>query len=203
MCALRTAAAPSPASGRTDGAKTLLFCCVGCVLVFRIIGNAGEGGRADWFLAKLGLAALLSGNIMMFQSLTYFGTLDALGPEVIRTSSWIMFFCSLAVFALLGIPMLRIALKGLARGRLMLETLIGFGALAAIGFSAAQTLRGGHHLYYDSGTMVLVFVTLGQYLDAESRRNALALLLPTMRRARRQARLFRDGAQVSMSCPRR
>ena len=69
----------------TAGAETLLFCCVGCVLVFRVIGNAGEGGRADWFLAKLGLAALLSGNIMMFQSLTYFGTLDSLGPEVVRT----------------------------------------------------------------------------------------------------------------------
>jgi Cu2+-exporting ATPase len=183
----------------TDGEETLLFCCVGCVLVFRVIGNAGEGGRADWFLAKLGLAALLSGNIMMFQSLAYFGTLDTLGPEVVRTSSWIMFSCALAVFALLGIPMLRIAVRGLFHGRLTLETLIGFGALAAIGFSASQTLRGGHSLYYDSGTMVLVFVTLGQYLDAESRRRALALLVPTMSRARRQARLFRDGAEVHIA----
>jgi Cu2+-exporting ATPase len=182
-----------------EGDETLLFCCVGCVLVFRVVGNAGEGGRADWFLAKLGLAALLSGNIMMFQSLAYFGTLDSLGPEIVHTSSWIMFCCALAVFALLGVPMLSVAMRGLLRGRLTLETLIGFGALAAIGFSAAQTLRGGHHLYYDSGTMVLVFVTLGQYLDAESRRRALALLSPTMGRARRQARLFRNGAEVHIA----
>jgi Cu2+-exporting ATPase len=187
---------PARPHRETAGDETLLFCCAGCVLVFRVVGTAGEGGRADWFLAKLGLAALLSGNIMMFQSLTYFGTLDSLGSDVVRTSSWIMFFCALAVFALLGVPMLRIATQGLLRGRLTLETLIGFGALAAIGFSAAQTARGGHHLYYDSGTMVLVFVTLGQYLDAESRRRALALLAPTMDRARRQARLFRDGAEV-------
>jgi Cu2+-exporting ATPase len=179
-----------------DGERTLLFCCAGCVLVFRLMGKAGEGGRSDWFLAKLGLAALLSGNVMMFQCLSYFGTLESLGAEVVHTASWIMFFCSLAVFALLGVPMLRIALRGLVRGRLTLETLIGFGALAAIGFSAAQTVRGGHDLYYDSGTMVLVFVTLGQYLDAESRRRALALLAPTLGRARRQARLFRDGAEV-------
>ena len=190
---------PARPHRETDGDETLLFCCVGCVLVFRVIGHAGEGGRADWFLAKLGLAALLSGNIMMFQSLTYFGTLESLGPEAVRTSSWIMFFCSLAVFALLGLPMLRIATRGVLRGRLTLETLIGFGALAAIGYSAAETLRGGHHLYYDSGTMVLVFVTLGQYLDAESRRRALALLLPTMRRTRRQARLFRDGAEIHVA----
>ncbi len=189
---------PSRPHRENRGTETLLFCCVGCVLVFRIIGDAGEGGRADWFLAKLGLAALLSGNIMMFQSLTYFGTLDALGPEVIRTSSWIMLVCSLAVFALLGVPMLRIAIKGLFRGRLTLETLIGLGAFAAIGVSAAQTLRGGRYLYYDSGTMVLVFVTLGQYLDAESRRRALALLLPTMSGTRRQARLFRNGAELDV-----
>jgi Cu2+-exporting ATPase len=187
---------PARPHREVDGGQTLLFCCVGCVLVFRVIGNAGDAGRADWFLAKLGLAALLSGNIMMFQSLAYFGTLDTLGTEVVRTSSWIMFFCAIAVFALLGVPMLRIAVRGLFRGRLTLETLIGFGALAAIGYSAAQTLRGGHSLYYDSGTMVLVFVTLGQYLDAESRRRALELLLPTMSRARRLARLIRDGAEV-------
>lgn len=181
-----------------DGA-TLSFCCVGCVLVYRVIGSSGDGGRADWFLAKLGLAALLSGNVMMFQSLSYFGTLESLGPEVLRTSSWIMFFCSLAVFALLGIPMLRIAVRGFAKGRLTLETLIGFGALAAIGFSAAQTLRGGRHLYYDSGTMVLVFVTVGQYLDAEARRRALALLSPTMGRARRPARVLRNGKEVMLA----
>jgi Cu2+-exporting ATPase len=182
-----------------EGGATLSFCCVGCVLVYRVIGNAGEGGRADWFLAKLGLAALLSGNVMMFQSLTYFGTLESLGPEVLRTSSWIMFCCALAIFALLGIPMLRIASRGLLKGRLTLETLIGFGTLAAIGFSGWQTLHGGHHLYYDSGTMVLVFVTLGQYLDAESRRRALALLSPTMGLARRPARLLRNEKEVMIS----
>ncbi|MDP9066043.1 MAG: cadmium-translocating P-type ATPase [Pseudomonadota bacterium] len=180
-----------------EAGKTLSFCCVGCVLVYRVIGGTGEAGRADWFLAKLGLAALLSGNVMMFQSLSYFGTLESLGPDVLRTSSWIMFACALAIFALLGVPMLRVAVRGFWQGRLSLETLIGFGALAAIGFSAAQTLRGGHALYYDSGTMVLVFVTLGQYLDAESRRRALAILSPAMRRTRRMARMADDAGQAS------
>ena len=183
----------------TSGGESLLFCCVGCVLVYRVVGSTNDGGRADWFLAKLGLAAILSGNVMMFQSLSYFGTLAALGTEVVNTASWIMFCCSLAVFALLGVPMLRVAIRGLAGGRVTLETLIGFGALAAIGYSAAQTLRGAHELYYDSGTMVLVFVALGQYLDAESRRRALTLLLPTLGKARRLARLFRDGVEFEVA----
>jgi Cu2+-exporting ATPase len=192
---------PLPAHPQREDAEgeTLLFCCVGCVLVFRVIGGSGDGGRADWFLAKLGLAALLSGNVMMFQSLTYFGTLEELGPAVARTSSWIMLCCSLGVFGLLGVPMLRVAGRGLRHGRLTLETLIGCGALAAIGFSAAQTLQGGHLLYFDSGTMVLVFVTLGQYLDAEARRRALALLSPTLGRARRPARLVRDAREIQIA----
>jgi Cu2+-exporting ATPase len=190
---------PAHPQRETAAGETLLFCCVGCVLVFRVIGGTGEGGRADWFLAKLGLAALLSGNVMMFQSLTYFGTLEDLGAAVASTSSWIMLFCSLGVFGLLGVPMLRVAGRGLLHGRLTLETLIGCGALAAIGFSAAQTLQGGHLLYFDSGTMVLVFVTLGQYLDAEARRRALALLSPTLGRARRPARLYRNAQEIQIA----
>jgi Cu2+-exporting ATPase len=190
---------PAHPQRETDAGATLLFCCVGCVLVFRVIGGAGEGGRADWFLAKLGLAALLSGNVMLFQSLTYFGTLEELGPSVASTSAWIMLFCSLGVFGLLGVPMMRVAGRGLLRGRLTLETLIGCGALAAIGFSAAQTLQGGRLLYFDSGTMVLVFVTLGQYLDAEARRRALVLLSPTLGRARRPARLWRDAQEIQIA----
>jgi Cu2+-exporting ATPase len=191
---------PLPARPFTEqqGDRTLLFCCGGCLLVFRVIGTAGEGGRADWFLAKLGLAALLSGNVMMFQSLSYFGSLDQMGPEVLQSSSWIMLVCSIMIYLLLGVPMLKIAGRGALRGTISLESLIGLGTLAAIGYSAFQTFRGGHELYYDSGTMVLVFVTLGQYLDAESRRKAMAALSPAVAGSRRQARVVRAAGVVAI-----
>jgi len=94
--------------------------------------------------------------------------------------------------------MLKIAGRGALRGTISLESLIGLGTLAAIGYSAFQTFRGGHELYYDSGTMVLVFVTLGQYLDAESRRKAIAALSPVVAGARRQARVVRASGIVAM-----
>lgn len=189
---------PARPFSEQQGDRTLLFCCGGCLLVFRVIGTAGEGGRADWFLAKLGLAALLSGNVMMFQSLLYFGSLEQMGPEVLQSSSWIMLVCSLLIYLLLGVPMLKIAGRGALRGTISLESLIGLGTLAAIGYSAYQTFRGGHELYYDSGTMVLVFVTLGQYLDAESRRKAIAALSPAVARLRRQARVVRAAGIVAV-----
>ncbi len=173
--------------------QELPFCCYGCLTVFRLIGAGGEAGRAGWFLAKLGLAAVLSGNIMMFQSLLYFGSLDSLGEEVLRTASWIMLALAVAVYLLLGLPMLRVAYRAARRGRLVLETLIGLGALAAIGASIAETLRGGRRLYYDSGTMVLVFVVLGQYLDARARQKAAETLSPAVEHERPKARV--DDAQ--------
>jgi len=189
---------PARPFSEQQGDQTLLFCCGGCLLVFRVIGTAGEGGRADWFLAKLGLAALLSGNVMMFQSLLYFGSLEQMGPEALQSGSWIMLVCSIMIYLLLGVPMLRIAGRGALRGTISLESLIGLGTLAAIGYSAFQTFRGGHELYYDSGTMVLVFVTLGQYLDAESRRKAIAALSPAVAGSRRQARVVRAAGIVAM-----
>jgi Cu2+-exporting ATPase len=189
---------PAHPFSEQQGDRRLLFCCGGCLMVFRVIGTAGEGGRADWFLAKLGLAALLSGNVMMFQALLYFGSLDQLGSDAVQSSSWIMLICSIMTYLVLGVPMLKIAGRGALRGIISLESLIGIGTLAAIGYSAVQTFRGGHGLYYDSGTMVLVFVTLGQYLDAESRRKAIAALSPAVDKTRRQARVIRPAGIVAI-----
>src|ERR1700692_5038338 len=108
-----------PYREEADG-QPLEFCCFGCLAVFRIVGSSGERGSASWFLAKLGLAAILSGNVMMFQSLLYFGSVQRLGADVVRTTSWIMLGLSLAVYLLLGVPMLRIAIRAARRGQFVL-----------------------------------------------------------------------------------
>ena len=176
----------------TAEGQELPFCCYGCLTVFRLVGATGDAGRAGWFLARLGLAAVLSGNIMMFQSLLYFGSLDALGVDVLRTASWLMLALAAAVYLLLGVPMLRAAYRAARGGHIILETLIALGALAAIAASAVETVRGGRQLYYDSGTMVLVFVVLGQYLDARARERATATLAPAVETARPRAHVLEE-----------
>jgi Cu2+-exporting ATPase len=196
LCSQCRLALPSRAYREEAGGQALAFCCFGCLTVYRVVGASGESGRAGWFLAKLGLAGLLAGNVMMFQSLLYFGSLDALGRDVLATASGIMLALSLAVFLLLGVPMLATAFRAAKQGRIVLETLIGVGALTAIGASARETLRGGHRVYYDSGTMVLVLVVLGQYLDARARQKATEALQPAVARARRSARVSREHGEV-------
>jgi P-type Cu2+ transporter len=181
------------------GGEPFSFCCFGCLTVFRLVGASGDAGRAGWFLAKLGLAALLSGNIMMFQSLLYFGSLDAFGGDVLRTASWLMLALAAAVYLLLGLPMLRAAYRAARGGHIVLETLIALGALAAISASAVETVRGGRHLYYDSGTMVLVFVVLGQYLDARARERATATLAPAVESVRPRACVLEEKGEREVS----
>ena len=199
LCAHCTLPLPLRSYREKTENRTLEFCCFGCLTVFRIVGSAGEAGRAGWFLAKLGLAALLSGNVMMFQSLLYFGSLESLGEDVLQTASGIMLVLSVAVYLLLGVPMLKTALSAARQRRIVLETLIAFGALAAIGASAVETLRGGRQLYYDSGTMVLVFIVLGQYLDARARQKAAETLRPAIQRERRNARVQREGKEEEIA----
>lgn len=134
----------------------------------------------------------------MFQSLLYFGSLQSLGADVVRTTSWIMLGLSLAVYLLLGVPMLRIAIRAARRGTFVLESLIAFGALAAILASAAETVRGGTNVYYDSGTMVLVLVVLGQYLDARARQRASEAVQTKVSSAVRFARVKRNQSEVEV-----
>jgi heavy metal translocating P-type ATPase len=172
------------------------FCCAGCRTVFRLVGE--EGGESGWYLAKLALAAILSGNVMMFQVLLYVDSYKALGPSILRTTSWIMLALSAAVYLLLGAPMLVSAVASLRHGRLGMELLISAGSLAAIAASARATIIGSFRTYYDSGTMILVLVTLGAYLDARSREKATAALGGAVVESVRSARIRRGASVVEI-----
>jgi Cu2+-exporting ATPase len=182
-----------PIVAESEGEK-LAFCCAGCRTVYRLVGR--RGGESGWYLAKLGLAAILSGNVMMFQFLLYVDSYRELGAEIVRTTSWIMLGLSVAVYLLIGVPMLRSAWEAARQKRIGLDLLISLGSLVAIAASARETIRGTYRTYYDSGTMILVLVTLGAYLDAKSREKATLALRRTEERGRRLARVTRED-QVS------
>ena len=172
----------------------LRFCCAGCRTVFLIVGE--RGGESGWYLAKLALGAVFSGNVMMFQLLLYLASYRELGAGVVRDTSWIMLGLSVATYLLIGVPMLRSAWGEARRGRLGLDLLISAGSLIAILASMRETLQGGGRTYYDSATMILVLVTLGGYLDASARERATRALRATVGRERRPARVRRGGAEA-------
>ena len=172
------------------------FCCYGCYLVFVITGQHGEQGESLLVLARL-IVGVTCGMVVMIFSWSHYADLylfhsplgepDALGLFV---KIYVVLAATL-VMAVLGLPILRNAITSLATRNLGVDGLIALGAFSAYGASLFATLRGAGETYYDTATMILVFVTLGRFLEAKGRTQAskaiqnLKSLVPDMARVLR------------------
>jgi len=145
------------------------FCCYGCRLAFRIVGEQGEGGEAAFLLARLALGGLLSMNIMTFSLLLYGKKIP---PEVIPSFQLLLFLHATPLMFLLGFPFFRGLWQESRRLTFGMDSLIALGAGAAYFYSTFAWLAGEEGVYFDTGSMILVLVTLGRFLEATARAQA-------------------------------
>jgi Cu2+-exporting ATPase/Cu+-exporting ATPase len=153
------------------------FCCYGCYLVFVVTGQHGEQGESLVVLARL-VIGVTCGMVVMIFSWSHYADLylfhstlrepDALGLFV---KIYVVLAATL-VLAVLGLPILRNAVRSLSTRNLGADGLIALGAFSAYGASLVATLRGTGETYYDTATMILVLVTLGRFLEAKGRTQA-------------------------------
>ncbi|NKE71630.1 heavy metal translocating P-type ATPase [Candidatus Manganitrophus noduliformans] len=153
-------------SGRSDPDP---FCCYGCRLAFRIVGEQGEGGEAAFLLARLALGALLSMNIMTFSLLLYG---KAIPREVVPSFHLLLFLHATPLMFLLGVPFFRGFFQEIKTFTFGMDSLIALGAGAAYLYSTFAWLAGEERVYFDTGAMILVLVTLGRFLEATARAQA-------------------------------
>jgi heavy metal translocating P-type ATPase len=147
------------------------FCCYGCYLCQRIIGEKGEAGLTSWLLAQLGLSWFFAMDIMMIAVARYTGGFEGVDPSTVRFFEWTEFGLATPIVFMLGVPYLWRSFKSLSRGSVNADVLIALGAIASYAFSTWQLLTQDNPiLYYDSGTMILVFVNFGRYIEAAARR---------------------------------
>lgn len=154
---------------RSAPSEPEVFCCYGCRLAFRIVGEQGEGGEAAFLLARLALGALLSMNIMTFSLLLY---AKAVPPAIIPSFHLILFLLATPLLFLLGAPFFRSFYQESRTLSFGMDSLIALGAGAAYLYSTFAWLLGRAGVYFDTGTMILVLVTLGRFLDAAARAQA-------------------------------
>ena len=87
---------------------------------------------------------------------------------------WVEFLLATPVQAVLGWPFYRNSYKALVKnGRANMDVLIALGSSTAYVYSVAVLLgliAGG--LYFDTAALILVFITLGNYLEARSKGQA-------------------------------
>jgi heavy metal translocating P-type ATPase len=165
-CGLPVVASRRPGEGP-------VFCCYGCALASRIVGPQGGESEKAWTLLRLGAGALLAMNVMMISLLLYTGSVEPVTVPVFR---WVMLGLATPAMLILVYPFAAGAAAEVRRGRLSLDTLIAVGSLAAFGASAAATVRGTGHVYFDTATMLPALVTFGKLIEATAKTRAGRLL---------------------------
>jgi heavy metal translocating P-type ATPase len=169
------------------------FCCCGCYLAWRIVGEQGQAGPLAGILARLGVAAVLAMNVMMISLLLYSDALAGIGREATEVFRWVLLGLSAPVLVILGWPFMPGAGRDLARGAVRMDSLIALGALASFGVSAVHVIQHRGHIYFDTATMLLVLVTLGKLLEASARVEASRALQDLVKLRPARARVIRGN----------
>lgn len=187
--------------GRERSADEVDYCCSGCRAVASVEAAEGEQGQAAQSLTRLGLAMFFTMNVMVFTMALWSRDIypdqsfDSELSGVLRSVfRWASLLFSAPVLWLLGGPIASGVWQSLRRRVITTDLLILLGVVAAYTLSVISVMRGAGHVYFEVGSMVLVFVSLGRWLEAKGKRrtgeslDSLAELLPTTVR-----RLSKEG----------
>ncbi|NOY42137.1 MAG: heavy metal translocating P-type ATPase [Planctomycetes bacterium] len=167
------------------------YCCSGCQTVASVENSKQENGAAAHQLLRLGLAVFFTMNVMVFTMALW--SQDIYAAEAFATPlasslrgvfRWASLLFSAPVLFLLGGPIARGVWSALRRRAITTDLLILLGIAAAYGYSVVSVVRDAGHVYFEVGAMVLVFVSIGRWLEAKGKLqtgeslDALARLLP-------------------------
>jgi len=156
-------------------------------------GYAAQRAEAKDLLVRLGTAAFLSSQLMIYSVALYAGSFQGIDPATRRLMEWVALSLTLPVFFYSGAPFLAGAARGLERLRFDMDALIVLGSGAALGYSA-WAMAAGREVYFDTAAMIVTLVLLGRYVEARAKGRAseavsrLAALVP------REGRLVVRGA---------
>jgi heavy metal translocating P-type ATPase len=144
---------------------------------------------------RLGIAAMLTANVMMISWALYLGFFQELGADGVQYLSWPLWLLSTPVIFYAGAPILRKAFQGILCGAVSMETLIAVGSLATYFFSVLQTISGRLHVYYDTASMLVTLVLLGKTIEAGARDDVSRGVTELLKAAGEKTRLLIAGRE--------
>ncbi len=174
-----------------------VYCCSGCRTVADVESAGAETGSSARGMIRIGLGVFFTMNVMVFSMALWSENLYAAGDfqtplaETLRgLFRWGSLLFAAPVLLLLGGPIAAGVWQALRRGEITTDLLILFGVVASYGYSVVSVLRGTGDIYCEVGSMVLLFVSIGRWMEAKGKvrasqsLDALASLLPTTVRIR-------------------
>nr|WP_302182762.1 heavy metal translocating P-type ATPase [Paraconexibacter antarcticus] len=107
---------------------------------------------------------------------------------------WLALPLAAAVEFVAGWPILK---SGLARARYLsanMDTLIAIGTLTAFFYSVYELLAGGD-LYFETAALLIAFILLGRYFEAQARSRASSAIRSLLELGAKEARVLVDGQE--------
>ena len=175
------------------------YCCGGCALAHRLTGGASGHGQASGLLMAVGVGSFLAMNVMMCSFVLY-----TRGAETDRAAGeawvrWALLALATPALFLLGLPFLNRGLRRLKDRALDTDALIVIGVAAAFVLSVRSVLSGGGPIYLDTAMGILLFVTIGRYLEASSRARTTDALSALVRQLPSEAARVANGVEEKVS----
>ena len=134
--------------------------------------GAARAGEARAELKRLAVAGLGFVQVMMFSAALYIGAFKAMEGTFVSFFELVSLLVAVPVTVYAGAPIFRSAWQGLRYRRLGMDVPVALAILGALGASLINVFRGQGHVYFDSVTMFVFFLTLGRFVEARARHQA-------------------------------
>ncbi len=131
-----------------------------------------EKQQEKFLLKCLAVAGFASGNLMLF-SIPMWTANDIQMGEITRSFfHWIQLLIAVPAIIYSGMPFYKSAFLALKERHTNMDVPISVAVILTTLLSIFQVFTHGHHAYLDSSIMLLFFLLIGRYLDAQARGKA-------------------------------
>jgi heavy metal translocating P-type ATPase len=157
-----------------------------------------DAERRD-LLLRVGIAAFLSMNVMMFSLVVYASYFEPIAASFGRYIPFLLMALATPSVFYCAAPVLRIAWAGARAGVLRMESLLAMGILMAYGYSTVQAFRGDNRVYFDTACAIVTLVLTGKVIERGAKERARRALTLLHRLMPAKARLVQDGRERFVS----
>jgi len=143
-------------------------------------------------LMRLGVAFFSMMNVMLLSVAVWSGA-DGATRDMFH---WISAAIAIPTVIFSGQPFFKSAWAGVRVGRLGMDFPISLALVLASSISLFETIKSGHHAYFDAAVMLCFFLLLGRYLDHRTRAVARSAAEELAALEVPRATVLVDGAEV-------
>ncbi|MFY8275114.1 heavy metal translocating P-type ATPase [Pseudoalteromonas sp. SSDWG2] len=133
---------------------------------------AQKQAQAQSFVRRLGVAGLMTMQVMMFAFAMYFGMFSGMEEGFEQYFRWISLTLATPVIFYSALPFLTNAITGLKAKQLNMDVPVSLAIFGAYFASCYATLTGTGEVYFESICMFTFLLLLGKYLEFRARLKA-------------------------------